>query len=190
MLIQDFYVEISKQPSAGVACTSIEKKLWHRWFPVGFTKILITSFLYNTSGRLFQDRQLANRFRRMCGSLYSREYWEVFFLRTLPANAPSLNQRVFHQQEVELTGFTAEQVETVVIACSENTLWIKTVDEFSGNNIITYGWDFLSRLIHWYFDFLLTESNLLQYFLNNWWKYWYDSKELYFWWFYEVFSDF
>ena len=79
MLIQDFYVEISKQPSAGVACTSIEKKLWHRWFPVGFTKILITSFLYNTSGRLFQDRQLANRFRRMCGSLYSREYWEVFF---------------------------------------------------------------------------------------------------------------
>ena len=54
-----------------------------------------------------------------------------FFLRTFPANAPSLNQRVFHRQEVELTHFTAEQVEIVIIDCSENIceskLWMSSV---------------------------------------------------------------
>ena len=35
------------------------------------------------------------------------------FFNTLLGNAPSLNQRVFHQQELELAGFTADKVETV-----------------------------------------------------------------------------
>ena len=34
------------------ACNLINKRLWHRWFPVDFANILRTPFLQNTSGRL------------------------------------------------------------------------------------------------------------------------------------------
>ena len=34
------------------ACNFIWKRLWHRCFPVNFTKFLRTPFLQNTSGRL------------------------------------------------------------------------------------------------------------------------------------------
>ena len=34
-------------------CNFIKKRLWHRCFPVNFAKFLWTTFLKNTSGRLF-----------------------------------------------------------------------------------------------------------------------------------------
>ena len=33
--------------------TLLKKRIWHRYFPVNYTKFLRTNFLKNTSGRLF-----------------------------------------------------------------------------------------------------------------------------------------
>ena len=38
------------------ATTLLKKRLWHRCFPVNFTKFLRTPFLQNTSGRLLLNR--------------------------------------------------------------------------------------------------------------------------------------
>ena len=37
----------------------------------------------------------------------------IHFFNALMTNAPSLNQRVFHQQELEQAGFLVEKVEKV-----------------------------------------------------------------------------
>ena len=36
--------------------TLFKKRLWHRCFPVDFTKFSITSFLQNTSGRVLLEK--------------------------------------------------------------------------------------------------------------------------------------
>ena len=53
--------------------TLLKKRLWHRCFPVNFSKILKTPFLQNTSGRLllcfmaFSDwKFLPQRFKNIC----------------------------------------------------------------------------------------------------------------------------
>ena len=49
---------LQKEPSVGIPskslrpATLLKKRLWHRCFPVKFTKFLRSSFLQNTSGRL------------------------------------------------------------------------------------------------------------------------------------------
>ena len=40
--------------------TLLKKRLWHRCFPVNFTKFLRTPFLQNTSGRLLRIRAILN----------------------------------------------------------------------------------------------------------------------------------
>ena len=42
--------------------TLLKNRLWHRCFPVNFAKLLQTTFLQNTSGRLLTDANLKNLF--------------------------------------------------------------------------------------------------------------------------------
>ena len=60
VLCKKIFSEIS-QNSQENTCLSkthtalLKKRLWHRYFPVSFTKFLRTPFLQNTSGRLFLE---------------------------------------------------------------------------------------------------------------------------------------
>ena len=49
--------------------------------------------------------------------IYNSKEAVVHFFNALLSNAPSLNQRVFHQQELEQAGFTAQRVEQVCCIC-------------------------------------------------------------------------
>ena len=53
--------------------TLLKKRLWHRCFPVNFVKFLRTSFLHNTSGRLFLSKP--NDIEATCSDLVSYAYF-------------------------------------------------------------------------------------------------------------------
>ena len=50
VVLKKFVKFTGKQPA-----NSLKMRLWHRCFPVNFTKFLRTPFLQNTSGRLLLD---------------------------------------------------------------------------------------------------------------------------------------
>ena len=51
--------------------TLLKKRLWHRYFPVNFAKFHRTTFLQNTSGRLFLNQHLIKVSKLLVFAMFS-----------------------------------------------------------------------------------------------------------------------